>query len=262
MVYLISLNHISGVEFITSFVVFLGLTFIGSQIVKTILNIDHKILNPREYLPEDEIHTLRQVIYLILMAACFVNVLYAVMFVESDLFYFTLLDLALSLYIAITIDKSTLKGKLLVVLLIPFGAISFLVFHKSIIGIVDFIHVPVFLYFIKYYYDRFKEYTTSHGLGITILLLFSIVFFSFILTAVVENENPLNALVMVSNAFTSNGYAVLGTSTAGKINSLVLVWSGFVISGVGTATLTAALLSRQFNKKFERLEQMIKDNKD
>ena len=65
----------------------------------------------------------------------------------------------------------------------------------------------------------------------------------------------LDALVMVSNAFTSNGYAVLGTTTIGKLNSLFLVWGGYILSGVGTATLATALVSRHFNKKFEKMEE-------
>ena len=65
---------------------------------------------------------------------------------------------------------------------------------------------------------------------------------------------------MVSNAFTSNGYAVLGDSPIGKLNSLFLVWGGYILSGVGTATLTTALLSRHFNKRFEELEELIKKN--
>ena len=65
---------------------------------------------------------------------------------------------------------------------------------------------------------------------------------------------------MVSNAFTSNGYAVLGSSILGKVNSLFLVWSGYLISGVGTATLTVALLTRHYNKRFDELEKLIKEN--
>ena len=65
---------------------------------------------------------------------------------------------------------------------------------------------------------------------------------------------------MVSNAFTSNGYAVLGDSPIGKLNSLFLVWGGYILSGVGTATLATALVSRHFNKKFKELEELIKSN--
>ena len=79
-----------------------------------------------------------------------------------------------------------------------------------------------------------------------------------------EHVNALDALVMVSNSFTSNGYAVLGNSIAGKLNSILLVWGGYVISGAGTATLTAAILTRHFNKRFDELEEKLieRDNKN
>ncbi len=67
---------------------------------------------------------------------------------------------------------------------------------------------------------------------------------------------------MVSNAFTSNGYAILGTTIAGKINALILVWGGYVLSGVGTATLTAAILMKHFNHKFEENERLNKELKE
>ena len=67
----------------------------------------------------------------------------------------------------------------------------------------------------------------------------------------------LDALVMVSNAFTSNGYAVLGTSTLGKINSVILVWGGYILSGVGTATLATALISKHFHRKFEDMNEKM-----
>ena len=99
-------------------------------------------------------------------------------------------------------------------------------------------------------------------MGIAIILLFLIVFFSFLATQVAEGANALDSLVMVSNAFTSNGYAVLGNSIAGKLDAIVLVWAGYILSGVGTATLTAAILTRHFNSKFEELEELIKKNNE
>ena len=181
---------------------------------------------------------------------------------SSDLLYFAIFDVILSLYVAITIDKTSNWHKLLVVLLIPFGALTYLFFSFTLVSILDLIHVPVFMYLIKYYYDDFKRYTETNSLGITIVLLFAIIFISFFNTVIVENGNPLDSLVMVSNAFTSNGYAVLGSTIPGKINSLFLVWSGYLISGVGTATLTAAILTKHFNRKFDKLEELIKKNNE
>ena len=67
---------------------------------------------------------------------------------------------------------------------------------------------------------------------------------------------------MVSNAFTSNGYTVLGNTIPGKFNSVLLVWSGYILSGVGTATLTAGILIKHFNSRFEKLEKMIEEKNE
>lgn len=141
--------------------------------------------------------------------------------------------------------------------MVPFGSLTYIVYGNSLVGLIDLIHIPVFAYFIYVYYHKFKEYTLSNGLGIAVLLLFIIVFLSFLATQVTEHVNPLDALVMVSNAFTSNGYAVLGSSIPGKINSIILVWGGYLLSGVGTATLTAGILTAHFNKKMENVNAKL-----
>lgn len=74
---------------------------------------------------------------------------------------------------------------------------------------------------------------------------------------VLENKDPLDSLVMVSNAFTSNGYAILGDTPGGKINSLILVWSGYVISGAATATLTAAIILRHVRRQFDDYKENV-----
>lgn len=253
---------LSFLQFIIESVVFLIVVGIGIVVIEKLKNNDNKFLNPLEYVPLEEFHSIRQIYYLIMMALCFVVVLYSMSFNSSDIVYFSLFDIIISLYIAITIDKTSNWHKLMVFLLIPFGAITYLFYGITLVSYLDLIHIPVFLYLIKYYYDDFKKYTETNSLGITIVLLFAIVFISFIFTAFIESENPLDALVMVSNAFTSNGYAVLGNTIPGKINSLFLVWGGYLISGVGTATLTAAILTRHFNKKFDKLEELIKKNNE
>ena len=238
--------------------IFIALTLIGDYFIRHLRKSDSRFLNPQEFLPEDEIHTLKQIFYLILMALCFVNVLYAFIgTIHNGLLYFEIFDIVLSLYIAITLDKSSLKNKILFLILVPYGAMGYFMLGFTVLSIIDFIHIPVFIYFIKYYYDKFKNYTESHGLTVAIVLLFVIIFVSFFLTQIAEQVNPLDSLVMVSNAFTSNGYAVLGQSVAGKINSLFLVWGGYIISGAGTATLTAAILIKKFNKRIEELEEII-----
>ena len=249
-------------QFIVELLLFMVLTAIGIFILKRIRESDNRYLSPEEFLPQDEIHTLKQVFYLIMMALCFTNLLYSFIFVSDDYLYISLFDIGLSLIIAITLDKSSLKNKILLILVVPFGALNYIFFGYGLVGLIDIIHIPIFLYFVKYYYDRFNYYTRSHGLSITIILLFTIVFFSFFLTQVVEGKDALDSLVMVSNAFTSNGYSVLGKSIPGKLNRLFLVWSGYVISGVATATLTAAILIKHFNRRVEELERIIEEGSD
>lgn len=231
--------------------------FISDKIRKS----DNRYLDFHEFLPEDEIFTLKQVYYLIMFGACFIVLFYTFVF-NDDYLYLALFDVGLSLLIAITYEKDSLKHFAVLFLLIPWGSLNYLLFGFSMVSILDLIHVPVFIYFIKYYYDKFNEYTHSNGLGVTILLLFSIVFISFFLTQITENANAVDSLVMVSNAFTSNGFTILGKSIPGKINSVFLVWGGYIISGAGTATLTAAILMRHFNKRFEELEKLIDGDGD
>ena len=254
--------YMNILEYFAEIAVFLVLMVIGSFLLKKIIKSRNKIFNPREYFPEEEIHSLRQVFYLIMMAACFINILYSLVFVSTDVIYLVIFDILLSLFVAIRLDSSTLKNKILILLLVPYGSLTYLLFGNTLVGLLDFLHVPIFIYIIKLYYDKFREYTESNGLGIAIILLFLIVFFSFLATQVAEGANALDSLVMVSNAFTSNGYAVLGNSIAGKLDAIVLVWAGYILSGVGTATLTAAILTRHFNSKFEELEELIKKNNE
>lgn len=244
-------------QLIVEIIIFTILTLIGGVVSKKLKSSSNRFLNPHEFLPDDEIHTLKQMFYLIMMALSFVIVIYTLTFVVEDVFYIVLFDIFLSLFIAVTLDKTSIKGKILFLLLIPFGSLTYLVFGFTLISLLDSIHIFIFLYFIKYYFDKFREYTDSNGLGLTVILLFSIIFFSFFITQFAEHVNALDSLVMVSNAFTSNGYTVLGKTIPGKLNSLFLVWGGYIISGAGTATLTAAILIRHFNKRVEELEKII-----
>ena len=219
-------------------------------------------MNPLEYLPEEEIQTLMQVYYLIMMALFFIDFLYSLMYSGGDIFYLALFDIVLCLFVAVTFDKSSLKNKIIVFFLLPFGSMTFVLFGFSFVSLLDIVHVPILIYFIFIYYRNFRDYTESNGLGLTIILLFATIFLSFLFTMVAENQNPLNALVMVSNAFTSNGYAVLGHSVVGKLNSLLLVWGGYIISGVGTATLTAAIMLKYFYNRIDELERLIQEEDD
>lgn len=251
------LGNIHILKIILVIIVYLVLILVIDFIYKNTDIKTYKILNPQEYLPDEEIHSLRQVFYLIMMGLFFVNILYLLMTIGSDVYYLALFDIALSIYVAITLDKTSLKNKILAILLIPFGSLTYVLFGNTLVGLLDFIHVPVYMYLIKIYFDKFREYTESNGLGIAILLLFTIVFVSFLFTQFAESVNPLDSLVMVSNAFTSNGYAILGKTIPGKIDAVILVWSGYLLSGVGTATLASAILIRHFNNKIEEYDDRL-----
>lgn len=247
-------------ELIIEIALFIVLMFVGRFILDHLKTHDIPILNPKEYFPEEELHSLRQIYFLIMMGLFFINIIYIL--INKDMIHMALFDIIISLYIAITLDKSSLKNKILLILLIPYGSLTFIVFGNTLSGIIEFIHIPIFMYFMKVYYDKFREYTKSNGLGIAVILLFSIVFISFFVTQIVENVNPLDSIVMVSNAFTSNGYAVLGKTVPGKLNSLVLVWGGYLLSGVATATLAAGILIRYFSKRLEEYDEKIDELKE
>ena len=204
-----------------------------------------RFFNPQEYLPEEELSTIKQVLYLVMIVIIVMNMLYLFFGWRDDSFNLLLFDIIISLYLAVGMDISSVKNKFILFLLIPFGSIAQLVDPTSWIVFFDLFHVFVFAYFAEQYYRRFLEYTRDNRLGITIMLFVA----------------PLDSIAMVSNAFTSNGYAILGKSGLGKVNAIFLVWSGFILSGVGTATLTVAIVMSQVNSKFDHLEDLVRKNK-
>ena len=110
-------------ELIFEIILFLVLVGIGTFVYnRTILSYD-KMSNSGEVLPEDEIHTLKQVFYLIIMSLAFIDILYAIMTSQrliNGLFYFIIFDIVLSVFLAVALDKSSWKGKLILLLLVPF----------------------------------------------------------------------------------------------------------------------------------------------
>ena len=240
-------------------IIFLVLTLLGKVIYHTLKNKFGNSISINQLLPEDEVHTLIQVYYLILMALCVVNIFYSLMGSGNDMYYFAIFDVALSLYFAITLDMGTWKNRVVWLLLIPYGSLAYSLFGISLVIFADFLHAFLFIYLAKLNLDKFVEYTNSNALGITIILLFAVIFAGFFITQYSEGKNALDSLVIVSNQFTGNGYSAFGNTISGKLNSLLLVWGGYILSGVGAATLTAALLIRHFNKEFEELRKLIEE---
>ena len=246
-------------ETITAIIIFLVLYGIGKFIMNKIKKHENKftnnrLLNPTEYMPKEEVETLKQVSYLIVLFLIFIFFLYSII-PMANIEFFSILEIIFMVYIALNQDYTDWKSKLFFFFIIPYGSMTHLIFIRETISILDIFHTIILIYFMKVYYDKFRKYTETNGLGITILLLFSIIFISFIFTMIVEGASPIDSIAMVSNAFTSNGYAVLGSTLGGKLNSILLVWSGYILSGVGTATMTVALLSKHFNKRIKENEK-------
>ena len=263
---ILDITYVEQILFIVlGAVFFIGLYIVSSYIIRYLKRYGNsRLFNSAEYLPMEETHTLRQVFFLIILTICFVDIIYTLIFWSADDFHmnFIFYDIFASLIASLAMKKDTRKEKIIILFLIPISSFLHIAFEDLSIILLAFLilHFIGLAYVIKVYYGKFISYTESNGLGISILLLFAIIFISFIFTSFAEGKNLLDSLVMVSNAFTSNGYAVLGTTTIGKLNSIFLVWGGYILSGVGTATLSAALVSRHFNKRFEELEELIKNN--
>ena len=118
--------------------IFLVLSLIGDFIRG---KLKGKIVNVNELLPEDEVHTLRQVFYLILMALCIVNIFYHLAGAEKDIYYLVIFDILLSLYFAITLDKSSVKNKIALMLLIPYGSLYFSFFNGNLMEVTSFVFI-------------------------------------------------------------------------------------------------------------------------
>ena len=221
---------------------------------------DSRFSNPMEYFPQEKISSLKQVFYLIMIFAFILLIPYLIFNWNESAHPFFVLDVIISIYLTLNIRGDTLKDKIILFMLIPFGSISNLL-GDNVLFFYDIFHLMGYMYFIKVYYRKFVDYTENNGLGITIMLLFSIVLVSFLFTMVVEDVTPLDSIAMVSNAFTSNSFDAAGTTTLGKLDSIVLAWSGFILSGVGTATLAASMVRRYVNRQFDAMEELIKNKK-
>ncbi len=221
-----------------------------------------RLSNPQEYFPSEEIFLLKQVFYLIVILVIIMICLYLTFDWNEGFNFIYLLDTVVSLYLALKMDKDSLKDKVLLFLLIPFGSITALLFGDSIVALLDLTHIIGYLYFIKVYFRKFIDYSENNELGIAIILLFGIILVSFLFTILVEKVSPMDSITMVSNAFTSNSFDASGKNIIGKLNSLVLAWSGFILSGVGTATLAASIVNRYVSRQFGEMKDLVKKKKE
>ena len=242
--------------------VFVALTYAARYIANNGRLINRfkksRLSNPLEYFPSEAVFLLKQVFYLAVIMVIIIICLYLTFDWNEGFYFIYLLDIVVSIYLALKMDKDSRKDKVLLFLLIPFGSITALLFGDGIVVLLDLTHIIGYLYFIKVYFRKFVDYTENNGLGVTIILLFAIILISFLFTILVENVSPMDSMTMVSNAFTSNSFDASGQNIIGKLNSLVLAWSGFILSGVGTATLAASIVNSYVSRQFGELKDTVK----
>lgn len=252
------------IQVLVSIGIFAALVYVGEyviNIVKTSKFKDSKFLNPLEYFPQEKVVYLEQLFYLIMLIIFLVIDFYLIFDWGSSSYIIFIIDIIISAYLAINMTRNSYKDYIVLFLLIPIGSIFKIAFGYTLVLWYDIFHIIGYLYFMIIYYRKFVKYTENNGLGITIILLFSIVVVSFLFTMIVEEVSPLDSIVMVSNAFTSNSFDAAGNSTVGKLDSLVLAWGGFLLSSVGTATLSVSMIRRYVDRDFDQLEEKIKSKK-
>ena len=253
------------VQLLVSFGIFAVLVFTGKFIANKVKSSstfkNSRFFNPLEYFPIEKMSSLKQIFYLVMISVFIVIDLYLLFGWDDGVIFISVIDILISIYLAFNVSNGSLKGKIILFSLIPFASIARLIFGESIVILFDFFHIIAYLYFIQVYYRKFVNYTQNYGLGITIILLFAIVLVSFLFTILAEGVSPLDSIVMVSNAFTSNSFDASGNSIVGKLDSLVLAWGGFILSGVGTATLAVSMILRNVDRQFDEMEDLIKGKK-
>ena len=70
------IDYLTILEFVFEIIVFLVLMLIFRFIFNKLENSSYKVLNPKEYLPEEELHSLRQMYFLVMMGLLFISILY------------------------------------------------------------------------------------------------------------------------------------------------------------------------------------------
>lgn len=253
------LNFFADIVFFTILIVFLY--FCKNKFVAVFHHFRN--IDSENWLPSEQMKEFKQLFYLII-AGLLIADLYYLIVVNSYLNYIlnlVIFDFIISIFAAVYIfDKDNLiKSIILVFTLVPFTGYTFTGaegLNLELFVVFELIHIIGILYIIVVSFKHFKYYSKSHKLGYTVLLLYIIVCICVFISTQVQHLDLLDSLVYCSNAFTSNGYGLVNaTNFGGKIISLILVWSGFIFSGVTTALLTLALVSRYYNKKIDTLEE-------
>ena len=292
---------------ISSIITFLILHLAGKSIYNRVKIYFSKRIDAENFLPKEELQNQRQIFYLIMIVIFVIMLFFTIecalileMIATSGLglsvdivgiiyghdfndYIYAIFDIIISAYMSLKLDlKNSHKDRLIFLLLVPFTSLmltsyylgpSFIPFimDETVDIFLDLIHNVAFIYFIYVYYKKFMKYAKNNVLGRTIILLVALLLVATLITLITEQTSIIDSINMVSNAFVSNGYMVMGTTQIGKINVLIIIWGGYILSGVGTATLTAAIVRRQYDsklqkrkekyaKQFDELEELIEFN--
>lgn len=221
-----------------------------------------KFAHPLEYFPSEPLFYLKQVFYIVMILLFILIILYLTFDWTKGATLIFVIDILISISLCINRSWDSLSDKVLLFLLIPFASIIGLLFGTTTFSFLDIIHILGYLYFIQFYYREFLKYTENNGLGLSILVTFSILLVSFLFTILAEGVSPMDSMTMVSNAFTSNSFDASGKIMIGKVNSLVLAWGGFILSIVGTATLSVSLVMGYVSRQFGDMKDFVKKKKE
>lgn len=257
---------VSAFELLISAAIFLILVYMTKFVLKKVKASESlknsKFANPLEYFPSEPLHYLKQAFYPVMTLVFILICLYLTFDWTQGVTFIFVLDIIISIYLVINRSGESLTDKIILFLLIPFASMTGLVFGTDVFSFLNIFHIIGYIYFIQYYYREFVSYTHSNGLGLSIIVTFSILLVSFLFTIVAEGVSPMDSMTMITNAFTSNSFDATGKTMIGKLNSLILAWGGFILSCVGTATLSVSLVIGYVSREFEDIKDLVKKQKE
>lgn len=236
--------------------------FIRNKVKSSSFFKNSRFANPLEYFPSEPLFYLEQVFYIVTILVFILLILYLTFNWTKGSTFIFVIDILISAYLCINRSWDSFNDKVLLFLLIPFASIIEILFGNDIFSFLNLFHIIGYLYFIQFYYREFLKYTESNGLGISIIVTFSILLVSFLFTILAEGVSPMDSMTMISNAFTSNSFDASGKIMIGKVNSLVLAWGGFILSIVGTATLSVSIVMGYVSHQFKDMKDFVKNKKE
>ena len=260
----LSSNMYIILTFITLLIFVLFIAIIKENLYQKYLDKISKV-DSEVFLPKDELNYLKQIFYLLMGAIAILSLIIFYLGSDPNFIDINYLDIVVSIIAIIYIADKRPFNFILAILLIPTHSIVWILGITDVnllILIFHWMHITGVVLSAYFFFKRFLKYTKSNNLGYTVLIFIGILSIGLLVTAFYEQTSFLNSVVMISNAFTSNGYTVLGKSFGGKVVSILLVWGGYLLSGVGTATLAAAIITAYLKGKITDQEHKINELSD